>query len=221
MGLITINISTKGDYHTQRNNTIYPFSSCGVTSMINALKASKIPFNIPYNSIYKQPEDYLSHLLDSPEAYKEAEKIAPQLIKKYEPRLIHEMLEWAVNRIAGYEADTFILNGSIQSLLYHIWINKCACVMDGKFTKEGHIICIVGFKYESLNNITWTPHNYSDIEIGRIESIIIDDSYGNFNTSYKDQRGDDVELSFYDFNKYTNELGNPNNKRMHVFRRHS
>lgn len=218
MSIIKINLSKKEDYYSQLNNAKYPLSSCGVTSMINALAASRIPFAVPAKFSKMQPEDYLTQMLETQEARKMAEKLAPHLVNKYPPRLIHVMLQWAVNRFVGYEADTFTMESSIQAMIYHIWANECAVVMDGKFTPQGHIICVVGFEYEA-NTPSWFPKSYSDIRLERIVNIIVDDSYGNFNTKYWDHKGNDIELSLETFNNYTNELSNPFKKRMHIFRR--
>ena len=214
---VKINLSKKENYYTQRNNKLFPFSSCGVTSMINALWSSNIPFTIPKNY---QPEDYLTEMLESKEAYDIAKIKAPTLLKQgYEPRLIHVMLEWAVNRLVGYEADIFIEHTSIQTMIYNLWVNKNACVVDGSFTKEGHIVCVVGFEYEHGMHANWEPRSYSDILLSRIKKIIIDDSYGNYFTGYTDQRGNDIEFDLETFNRLTNYKGNYYDKRMHILRR--
>ncbi|MFA5396587.1 MAG: hypothetical protein WC346_11325 [Methanogenium sp.] len=215
--IVKVNLSKKENYYTQRNNKKYPFSSCGVTSMINALCASNIPFTIPKDI---QPEDYLSNMLEGTEAYKIAEIKAPKLlVQGYPPRLIHVMLEWAVNKLVGYQADTFIEHASIQTMIYNLWVNKNACIVDGKFTKDGHIVCVVGFTYEHGMNANWRPRSYSDIILNRIQSIIIDDSYGNYFSGYIDQRGNDIEFDLETFNKLTNKFGDAYDKRMHILRR--
>jgi hypothetical protein len=215
--IVKVNLSKKENYYTQRNNVNYPFSSCGVTSMINALCASNIPFPILKN---KQPEDYLTEMLESDLAYTVAKTKYNLLIKQgYPPRLIHGMLEWAVNRFVGYQADIFIEHTSIQTMIFSLWVNKNACVVDGKFTKDGHIVCVVGFTYEHGMNANWEPRSYSDVLLNRIQSIIIDDSYGNYFAGYTDQRGNDIEFDLETFNKLTNSCGNAYDKRMHVLRR--
>ena len=62
-----INNSTGKIIHTQRNNRIKPYSSCNVTSFINALKCSDIDFYYPKDM---QPEDYFMKLMQSENAWK-------------------------------------------------------------------------------------------------------------------------------------------------------
>ena len=207
--MITINLSNKNDYYTQRNNTFYPAGSCNTTSMIVGLLTSNVMFDSPPDM---QPEDYLTEILSTAEAWKKMDEIAPWARKQgYEPRHVHVCLEWAVNKkLVFYDVVQFRMNVSMKQIVESI-LKGSSVVVNGGFTNYGHIVTIVGIKTHQ-DNI-----RHESIDMSKIESFIIDDPYGNYHTGYKDHHGNDIEFSFMELNKLLYAQGDSENKWAHVF----
>lgn len=215
--LVKVNLSKKEDYHTQRNNKLEAATACVFTSLVNASKASGIFFHYPTGY---QPEDYLTEKSDSPHYWSLAKEISPKLVAQgYPPRQIYSVVEEIFNDVVGYEATKFIDGSSIQTMVYRLWVEKTACVVDGKFTRNGHAVAVVGFTYEHNWRENWKPRIYSDIVLSKIKTIIVDDSWGDYHSGYDSVRGNDVEFSLDEFNNLTNQYGIAYNKRMFVFYR--
>lgn len=204
----------KNDYHTQRNNVIDPSITCQVTSTIMALKASCIPFDYP-SSI--QPEDYLSKLLSTKEAYALRDTKYPWA-KNIPPREVHAILSWAINeKLVSRKVSLFTERGTTKEILFRIAKYKCASLIAGQFTKSGHIVAVIGFECcgPDLSNLS-SPES---IDLSTVSRVFIDDPWGNVETSYKDVDGDDVSLSIQRFEQLTSCYSPYPYKRVHYFSR--
>ncbi|MEJ5361132.1 MAG: hypothetical protein WHV26_03630 [Spirochaetota bacterium] len=207
-----INLSQNSQYHTQRDNKFYPHGTCNTTASINALLASGISFNYPDNV---QPEDYLTLILESEEAWEKMKIEYPQFISKgYHPRHVHKMIEWAINeKLLKRQVVRFTTKSTIRDILYHIFHNQGAVNVNGRFTEFGHIVTIVGFKSSQTIKIE-RPY---DIQLDKIEYIFIDDPYGNYFTGYKDFNGNNLKFSLDKLNYLIKEYNNINAKWAYFF----
>lgn len=204
-----INLSQNTPYYSQRNNRFYPHGTCNTTAMIQALDASGIEYQYPKDM---QPEDYLTQLLDSPDAWNRMRKLYPDAIRQgYSPRHVHEMLAWAVNELlVGRRVVEFKTNVSIKQILISI-LKGYAVVVAGRFTKFGHIITVVGFSYKEDIDLN-TPIDYH-----KIDYIICDDPYGDWHSGYSNVNGNDTHFTFDDFNSLVKNYNNSESKMAHIF----
>jgi len=194
--MFSINLSKDFDYHTQRNNKYVPMASCNTTALIMALISSNISFDYPAGM---QPEDYLTSLLQSKEAFDEMKKIAPWAVKDgYPPQEVHVMLEWAVNqKLVGRKVDVFTTNATIQDLLFNILKKESTCAVSGYFTKSGHIVTLVGFESKQKN--IESIKRAEEIDLDKVKDLIVDDPYGNYHKDYKDYHGNNIKFSLQEF----------------------
>lgn len=212
---IAITISRDADYHTQRNNKLYPGSSCNTTAMIMALKTNKIEFESPQNT---QEEDYLSSILDSNEAHNVMKNRFPWAVAEGRPaREVHGMLEWAVNeKLVGRPVVTFTTLASMAEILFNL-TQGLASVMTGRFTASGHVVAVVGFHTEQRNILeSGSP---GEIDTSKVVSVVVDDSFGDFHSGYKNPQGNDIEFPYEEFNSITRSYGDERKKWAHLFRR--
>lgn len=201
-------------YHTQRNNRIDPTQTCQVTSMIMALKASGIPFDCPES---EQPEDYLTLLLDEPDAHEKLRREYPSLADR-PPREVHAILSWAVNeKLVKRRVTQFSTRVSMQEILYRIARHKCAAVMSGRFTNYGHLVTVVGF--ESKQDRIEDLGSPGQVDMDSVQSIIIDDPWGDGRTGYRDTNGDDVVYTLQEFAHLTRVFDSLDAKWAHIFSR--
>lgn len=209
--MLLVNLSRDSEYHTQRNNQLIPLTSCNTTSAIMALKASRIPFPCPDGA---QPEDHLSELLLSEEAFDKKRRDCPWA-QGIPPNQVHVMLEWAINKIVRKDVDQFKTDGTLQEIIWRLF-QGTALVVHGTFHKCDHMVCAVGFvstQHESdLGSLT-------DINLGCVQNMIIDDPFGDYRTGYKDHRGNDINISLDEFNGITHKHDRADAKWIHVFKR--
>jgi hypothetical protein len=206
----------ENDYHTQRNNAIEPTRTCNVTSMIMALKATGIQFESPEGM---QPEDYLASLLDTPAAFAKRDQEFPWATRaKIHPREVHEILSWAINELlVKKRCTTFTTRASTQELLFRISAHQSASVVSGRFTKEGHMVTLVGFECSGPGpSMAKSPDR---VDLAAVSRIIIDDPWGDVHSGYRDVSGDDVSLSVAEFDHYTREYYSAGRKWAHLFTR--
>ena len=171
-------------YHSQRNNQVVPFASCNTTSAIMALKQAHIPI-IEFED--EQPEDSLSRILETEEAWRKMKQLAPWSYDKwgkpiYRPQEVHVCLEWGINLYVGESVDTFCSNLVLQDLVSNLDLGF-GIVLSGVFPVESgelhHMVSLAGYVEEE----------------GSLSHYIIDDPYGNWHTAYTDHRGNDVRLT--------------------------
>lgn len=201
-------------YHTQRNNRIDPTQTCQVTSMIMGLKASGIPFDCPES---EQPEDYLARILDEPDAHEKLRREYPDLAGR-PPREVHAILSWAVNeKLVKRRVTQFSTRVSMQEILHRIARHRCASVVSGRFTSYGHVVTVVGF--ESKQDRIEDLGSPGQVDLDNIQSIIVDDPWGNSKTGYRDTNGDDVIYTLQEFARLTRVYGSLDVKWAHLFSR--
>ncbi len=198
-----INVSAHTPYHSQVNNALYPLSSCNTTAAIMWMLDCEVPFTAPEGV---QPEDHLTAITETPEAYDYMLKVAPWAYRNCKalvpPRQVHLCLAWAVNRLAGREAMRFRTDATYEELVAELARGK-AVLMSGIFTRSGHVVNLVGVR-------TWQePGELGEAKQVRLDKIVgwlVDDPYGDYWTGYKDHRGNDVYFPFDDFDRLTREL---------------
>ena len=213
-----IQLSNKSDWASQRNNQIWPLSSCGTTSAIMGLKATGI--DIPKTE--GQPEDALTRLLETNEAYQIMKQIAPWAydasgIPIYPPRQVHLMLEWGINEFIGKEVDVFSDSVSMKRILYNIAIDQGAVLVNGRFTSYGHIVCIVGFQTQQKDIFECVTAK--DIKLDKVDHVIVDDPYGDYHSGYIVTNGNDIEFTLNEFNHLTNNYNDMRRKWAHLLKK--
>lgn len=208
--MFEINLSRDSDYCTQINNKKLPYESCNTTAAIMALDASGITY--PRRDGV-QPEDDLTELLLTSEAWR-VFRLNHSAARNagLKPQNVSPMLAWGINKFVGHKVDNFIINGTLQQMIW-LLLNGKALIMSGSFTKSGHFVTVVGFaSKQHRENI----NNALAVDICKIDAIIVDDPYGNYYTGYGDYHGNDVRFSLQDFNHVTNESNRDGHKWMHI-----
>ena len=184
------NYSRDLEYHSQRNNMIVPFSSCNTTSAVMALKQAH--HKLPKTSL--QPEDALSELLLSPQAYTVMMGRAPWAFDHdgaaiYPPQQVHAMLEWGINEWMGREVDHFSTDKHPMSLIPDL-DSGCGIILSGLFPMPwgelGHIVSLAGYSRDDV--------------LEALDGWVIDDPYGDWHTGFANTHGNDVLLSTAEFN---------------------
>lgn len=192
---MTKNNSEGKPYYTQRNNRLKPNGACNVTAMIAALVAAGYAVGTLATEQYPQPEDALMHFILSDkrvDAY--WRRIDP--IGRCAPNEWHPVLAYGTNlflRERGVVGnDTEPVAWSEQHTvreIVQVIEDGGAAVLSGVFLAEGkqtigHVVAAVGFKTD---------------ENGRLTHFIIDDSWGDYRTEYKNRNGNDIEMPLEDF----------------------
>jgi len=186
------NISELAEYRTQCDNKLRPSGTCGPTGAANALLASDIPLDrFPANM---QPEDYITSILQTNEAYERLKKQDPGA--KYNPWNTSYLIAWAVNKAVGKQVCKVETLG-IADMIFHLVKEESAIVAGGRFTAAGHFICIVGFETDQ-DDILGIESSH-DVDLKQLKGIIIDDSWGDYRTHYKKHNGNDVLMPLADF----------------------
>ena len=208
--MFTVNLSRDDEYSRQTGNRLIPLDACNVTCGIMWLRDGKVSFWYPKSM---KPEDYLTAILLGDDAWKlfiemKREKYNAGLL----PQNTSMMLTWGINRLVGRPVDWFIQNGSLRQMIWFLYKGS-PLIMSGSFTSAGHFVCVVGFT--SLQHEgDW--HSEKDINLDLIETVWVDDPYGNWHTGYKDPNGNNVAFRLDELDKLTNI---PNGQKwMHVNR---
>lgn len=202
-----INLSKPKDYHTQRNNKFHPLSTCNVTATVNALLASGYDLDFCEG----QPEDCLFERLESKSAQAYMAKHYEWAVKaQLQTRFVHQMLVWSVEQLMNEKGIVeFKTDATMIEILSNI-LNGGAVNMSGQFTSSGHIVTIVGFE---------TKQNQIFFGLDNVETIIVDDSYGNFHTAYEIKNGNDIKFSLAGLNGLTKTPWNYRKKWAHLFKK--
>jgi len=176
---VTVSLAEPGKFYTQRNNRIDPAETCGVTSMVNALAASGIPFSAPEGV---QPEDHLAAILDTPEAKARLASSYPYFAER-KPREVHAMLSWAVNeRFVGRRVTMFSTTVDFAEILFRIVRHRAASVLSGSFTPYGHIVTVVGF--ETDQGDVEAAQAPSQVDRLAVKAVLVNDSWGDWHWNY-------------------------------------
>jgi hypothetical protein len=210
---MVLNRSKDSEYHTQRNNLLIPHQSCNTTSMVMALKQAGLIFDHPEK---EQPEDYLTRFLRKKRSYKKMEQLAPWAFDSlgnaiYPPNEVHVMLEWAVNELIGKAVDRFSVSCSVSDMLRHLR-DGGGVVLSGVFPIASgdlnHMVSLAGFVYEA--------EDLANLDLQKVSRFIIDDPYGDWHSGYTDHHGNNVELSYSQFNRIFKQIGRMKAKWAHL-----
>ncbi|MDE5899011.1 MAG: hypothetical protein K2H09_07105 [Treponemataceae bacterium] len=199
---MTTNNSAGKPYYTQRNNAIRPSGACTVTAMIAALSAACWPVESLGTEKYPQPEDALMNYILSDGAVAAAwKRLDPA--QRFPPNEWHPLLEMGTN--SWLEHAGLLRHGKKAA----VWgedrtlsdIADCirhggAAVLSGTFAQGGktigHVVAAVGC-------------NCSDG--GEVESLILDDSWGDYRDGYETANGNDIEMPAADFLRLIRQCG--------------
>ena len=206
---------------SQRNNQVRPGVSCNVTSMIMMLDYAHIRFP---SGTFKQPEDNLLTFLLSDKRVEEYYKeVAPTDYTKYiqtgrdpelsfPPNEVHTVLSFGTNLWIGKQITKFYGELPVQELMYRTTIGQ-SCVISGEFAGLHHVVVLVGF------NTTQDPatiQKIEDVDLTQIQSVILDDPYGDYRSGYKIQIGNGVEMPWVAFISQVKPQKNALVKRAHI-----
>jgi len=192
-----VNNSDGKAYYSQRNNELNPGSSCNVTSMVSGLVSAGWP--LPAGK-FKQPEDnLLDFILSSPAVQKRWDAIDPK--HKTPPNQIHELLCLGTNLwVEHLRGPEILLIWQLSLVDIRDAINQGgAVVVSGRFQDErsgeiGHIVAAVGYQAD---------------DDGKVTHVILDDPWGDYESHYRIQRGDDIFMPVLDWMTMIREQNNP------------
>jgi len=198
-----INVSAKLPYHSQVNNKLFPLSACNTTSAIMWMLDCHVPFEFPANM---QPEDYLTQITETPEAYDYMKQVAPWAWDrdrpKVPPRQVHACLAWAINKLAGKTVVKFRVDVQLQELVAELARGNAA-ILSTVLTRSGHVVTLVGVTSKQELRDLKDPRS---VKLDSIMSWTIDDPYGNYHTGYQDRRGNDVRFLPEMFDRLTKDV---------------
>ncbi len=195
-----IDNSAPGEYYSQRNNRILPYSACNVTAAVGALVAAG---RIVPHKKGEQAEDALMEFINTDSwCLKKWHDL--DTAGKIPPQEYHAVLALGINRWIGDDHVDDLIEGLMPfDILDHLKAGG-TCIVSGVFpTTKGHFVAVVGAVYDDKE---------------RLEAFIIDDPWGNYLTRYADQRGDGVEMPFADWARIIRPEG-AIPKRVHLIRR--
>lgn len=208
--MIRINNSLRDDYHTQLNNKKVPKRSCNTTSAIMFLKGNDIPFAYPKDM---QPEDYLTDLLDTTEAWERMRKRHPWTEgTHYRPQEVHDILSWGINELVGETVSGFTERMPVNEMIYRIAQGE-VLIVSGRFGRLDHIVAIVGLASNQRDLLE--ARSPADVVIDDVIAFRVDDPYGDYRTGYKDRRGNDVVMPLEDFYSFIKPTGEQSHKWAH------
>lgn len=172
-------------YHTQRNNTLFPSSTCGTTcvamylSWLNSILSKnyecdddKILEALATDKMIDRAKAYIQNGDKWVEQYLQKRKVGNLFTKYNHLNNIAFMLAEVSSYLTNYEFDFKCSYRSVEDIKKTI-DEGMPVIISGKFTKSGHYILIIG--YDDNNN------------------FICHDPYGNWNKGYfKDDNGKEV-----------------------------
>ncbi len=154
----------------QKHNRYQPNASCNVTALSNGFGCLGVDVS----------PDELYLRANSSGYVKWSKKLGSWIesyIKRDKLNQVWAVLEKLADEYLGHEnGGTFKDNWLTFEDIVSAIDNDCPVLIGGKFTHGGHIVCVTG--YNSLG-------------------FIVDDSWGNWSTGYKDKNGDNC-LYHYD-----------------------
>ena len=208
------NNSENKPYYTQRNNELKPNGACNVTAMIAALSAAGWAVEKMSTKKYPQPEDALMHFLL---ADWRVDSFWRKLDRAgyYPPNEWHPVLAYGTNL---YMRDCGLLAPNEYAVVWgeYSYITDIlnaiksggAAVLTGVFSTVerktiGHVVACVGC--------------ITDDE-GKVTHLILDDSWGDYRTEYRDCNGNDIEMPMDDFKSIIRHC-NQDIKMAHIVRK--
>ncbi|WP_147613846.1 C1 family peptidase [Treponema pectinovorum] len=201
-----VNNSKNKPYYTQRNNALKPNGACNVTSIINALSASGWPVQKLATQKHRQPEDSLMDFILTDERVQKFWKKTDPL-GRYPANEWHPVLAYGTNlflRKNGllFEGEVALKFGelwNVEDIAEAIYAGGSA-VLSGVFAVKnekttehviGHVVAVVGLK------------DYGE----GVECFVIDDSWGDYRTGYKEHNGNDIPMPLSDFMRMLRPCG--------------
>ena len=131
----------------------------------------------------------------------------------YSPNEVHNSLSYLTNRFLDIGNVTFFsTHTSWLEIINDIIYRGTPVGVSGRFCNMDHIVLIVGFAYEKLENDN-EPGEYQIPDY-----VIIDDPFGNMNKGYKaGTSGNDIWIPFQKFSDQLKPLNSPQFKFAHRF----
>lgn len=193
-----VNNSDNKPYYSQRNNELSPGSSCNVTSMISGLVSAGYP-HFPAGKFKQEEDNLLDFIRSSRDVQRRWDEIDPKHTNP--PNQIHETLCLGTNLwLAPMGQPKIVLRWNLRLAdIISVIDQGGAVVMSGRFQDQrsgeiGHIVAVVGYQAD---------------EAGEITHVILDDPWGDYETQYRVQRGDDVFMPISDWMSMIREQNNP------------
>ena len=217
------NLSTDGNYYSQRNNQIDPMNSCATTSMIQALEIAGYSFpDILPN--YRQPEDKLIYFIRhdkrvlaywksiDPNGYN---AWASKTGCYFEPNEVHAVLSYGTNLFMGKTVTKFSTGVSLDSIVREILGKQKPCVMSGNFGGLNHVVTLVGCV---IPKKTYKNKKLENMKFKDVKYFIIDDTFGETGNYRSGKKGNDILISPERFIAEFKELGNSRYKWCHTIK---
>lgn len=154
------------EYVNQRNNKIRPSASCNTSAVINAMVEAGIP--IMFRKPNERPADTLMRYIDSTQWWDRLHEIDKG--SRANPWNYSQILTEAVNKLQGQviaKWKSVTIEQMRKGLKIHTY------VIGGTFSGLGHFVVVHGY---DLNH----------------KSFIVDDSWGDAKSHYRDHNGDDL-----------------------------
>jgi hypothetical protein len=164
-------------YHTQRNNTIDPYSACNITALNTVFDYLHINYT----------DDQIMEKTRTAEMKKWYHKFLEKIlgtwyIEHNKMNLVWKVLEKVAIDVlkekGSYKKCSFTRFSTIIDILNYVNDTENPVIIGTNFTPSGHIVVVIGF-----------IQTY-----GKITHIILHDPYGNPLTGYKDVKGANIEI---------------------------
>lgn len=152
------------EYVSQRKNRLRPAASCNTSAVINAMVHASLP--VLFRQEGERPADTLMKLLDSPKYWQRLNQIDPG--SKQNPWNYSQILTEAVNELQGRPIAKW---KRVSFAEFKELLKDNTIVIGGTFGALRHFVMV---------------HHFDG------HSFVLDDSWGNAMTGYKDHNGDDV-----------------------------
>jgi hypothetical protein len=156
-------------------------------------------------------EDWMTEIVDGPKGIDAMRTISPWFFADGkgggDPKIPSGeaplMLDWIVARIYGRPLIKYTESLTLGRCFSEIDAGR-AVVLRTILTPEGHIVAMVGYTMDDI------PENSDPARVQpNYTGVIVRDSWGNFNTGYADQNGNNVELSLLTFINHVRIPGQP------------
>ena len=170
-----------GDYYTQRNNKISPLVACMPTARVMYYRGNGIKYVNP--SEYDD-DDYLMHILRTPEAWDFAKQKYPEIVKAgYPPNEIHGMYHsWLDPVVVGRRVSDFRTDLTWGDYICRI-LDGQVIMTSGRFgSLDGHAVVMIGVVSSSLG-----------------PCLVLADPWGDYRTGYEKRGGYAINMAEKDF----------------------
>lgn len=225
--LITHDLSLGKVIHTQRNNVEFPISTCNTTSYAMAFKYRGLVDMQAIADKGVQLEDDLTHFTQhDPRVLEFYKRNFPKTFAAWQkdplgknvtpPNQMHLVLAYAMNLYIGKQVTEFRTDVHMNRIIFNLKNNQ-PVIASGIWAGLRHIVCVVGFKsYQTDIMRVETPE---EVDLRLMDSLIIDDPYGNYKLSYRGpegMQGNGIEVPYQDFVNIVHTQGSVVNKMVHL-----